>query len=72
MINHIVCTSKILTDLGFTKQKIKTKSGFVGVVYSVLEGKFKENCFSINGKQPVILEKWIIEFEIISNKYQFL
>ena len=65
-------TSKILTDLGFTKQKIKTKSDFVGVVYSVLVGKFKENCSSINGKQSVILEKWIIEFEIISNTYQFL
>ena len=28
--------SKILTDLCFTKQKIKTKNGFVEVVYSVL------------------------------------
>ena len=32
----ITCTSKILTDLCFTKQKIKIKSGFVEVVYSVL------------------------------------
>ena len=31
--------SKILTDLCFTKQKIKTKNGFVNVVYSVLEVK---------------------------------
>ena len=36
MINHIMCTLKILTDLRFTKQKIKTKNGFVEVVYSVL------------------------------------
>ena len=36
--NHIMCTSKILTDLCFTKQKIKTKNGFVEVVYSVLVG----------------------------------
>ena len=36
MINHIICTLKILTDLYFTKQKIKTKNGFVRVVYSVL------------------------------------
>ena len=36
MINHIMCTSKISTDLCFTKQKIKTENGFVGVVYSVL------------------------------------
>ena len=34
--SHIMCTSKILTDLCFTKQKIKTKNGFVEVVYSVL------------------------------------
>ena len=39
MINHIMCTSKILTDLCFTKQKLKTKNGFVEVVYSVLVGK---------------------------------
>ena len=39
MINHIVCTSKILTDLCFTKQKIKTKNGFVEVLYSVLVAK---------------------------------
>ena len=32
----ITCTSKILTDLCFTKQKIKIKSGFVEVIYSVL------------------------------------
>ena len=62
-----MCTSKILADLCFTKQKIKTENGFVEVVYSVLVGKVlikhKENCFSINGKQSVILEKGIIEFE---------
>ena len=28
--------SKILTDLFFTKQKIKIKNGFVKAVYSVL------------------------------------
>ena len=36
MINHIMCTSNILTDLCFTKQKIKTKNGFVEVGYSIL------------------------------------
>ena len=35
----IMCTLKILTDLCFTKQKLKTKNGFVEVVYSVLVGK---------------------------------
>ena len=36
MINHIMCISKILTDLCFTKQKIKTKNGFTRVVCNVL------------------------------------
>ena len=31
-----MCTLNILTDLCFTKQKIKIKNGFVKVVYSVL------------------------------------
>ena len=30
-----MCTSKILTDLCFPKQKLKTKNGSVKVVYSV-------------------------------------
>ena len=34
--SHIMCTSKILTDSCFTKQKIKTKNGFVEVAYNVL------------------------------------
>ena len=33
--NHIMCISKILTDLCFIKQKI-TKNTFARVVYSVL------------------------------------
>ena len=41
MINHIMRTSKILTDLYFTKQKIKTKNRFVEIVYSVLVGKVR-------------------------------
>ena len=36
VINHTMCTSKILTDLCFTKQKIKTKNTFVRVVYRPL------------------------------------
>ena len=35
-INHIICASKILTDLCFTKQKIKIKITFGKLVYSVL------------------------------------
>ena len=33
---HIMCTSKISTDLCFIKQKIKTQNTFAKVVYSVL------------------------------------
>ena len=64
MINHSMCTSKILTDLCFRKQNMKTKNGFVEVVWSVLVvKKCLENCLSINGKQSVKLEKVTIEFE---------
>ena len=34
--SYITCISKILTDLCFTKQRIKTKNTFKKVVYSVL------------------------------------
>ena len=34
MINHITCTSKISTDLCFTKQKIKTKNYFKQILVS--------------------------------------
>ena len=58
---HIMCISKILTDLCFTKQKIKTKNTFARVAYSVLAVKMltehKENCLSINGAQSVTSEK---------------
>ena len=37
-----MCTSKTLTDLCFTKQKIKIKNGFVRVVYSVLVATIKK------------------------------
>ena len=39
VINRIMCTSKTLTDLCFTKQKIKAKNGFLKVVYNVLVDK---------------------------------
>ena len=34
--SHTMCTSKILTDLCFTKQRTKTKNTFAKVAYSVL------------------------------------
>ena len=36
VINRIMCTLKILTDLFFTRQRIKTKNTFAKVVYCVL------------------------------------
>ena len=36
VINRIICTLKTLTDLCFTKQRIKTKNGFVEAIYSVV------------------------------------
>ena len=36
MLTHSMCTSKISTDFRFKKQNMKTKYGFVKVVYSVL------------------------------------
>ena len=69
MINHIMYTLKILTDLCFAKQKIKTRNGSVKVVYSVLVVKMywekihKEDCLSINGLQFVKVQERIIEFK---------
>ena len=37
--SHIMCKSKILTDLCFTKWKIKTKNTFAKVVCIVLAAK---------------------------------
>ena len=34
-----MCTLKFMTDLSFTKQKVKTKNGFAKVVNSVLVAK---------------------------------
>ena len=63
-----MCTSKILTDLCFTKQKNKNKKWFCRSCLQCFSSesvliKHKENCLSINGKQSVKLEKGIIEFE---------
>ena len=67
VVNHIMCTSKILTDLCFTKRKIKTKNTFLGAVCSVLVVKMswqniKEVCLSVNDAQYLRLEKGTTEF----------
>ena len=45
-----MCTSKILTDLCFTKQRIKTKNAFVRVVYSALVVKMCRQSIKIELK----------------------
>ena len=57
--SHITCISKVLIDLCFTKQRIKTKRIKTKVVYSDL---VVEVCLRINGAQSVRLEKGTIEF----------
>ena len=61
-----MCSSKILTDLCFTKRKIQIKNGFVEVVqcFSSENMLIKHKDFlSINGVQSVKVEKGTIEFE---------
>ena len=67
-INRINFTSKILTDLCFTKQRIKTKNYFCKSCLQRFSSKnvstkHKEVCLSINGAQSVRLEKGTIEFK---------
>ena len=38
-MNHIICTSKVLTDLCLVKQKVKTKNTFAKAAYNVLKIK---------------------------------
>ena len=52
-----MCTSKIFTDLYFTKGRIKTEH--------------KEVCLSINGAQSVRLQKRTIEFKNHFKQIQF-
>ena len=66
MINHIMCTSKILTDLCSTKPEIKTKNGSVKVIYSVLVVLLIKMCWSAK------LEKATIEFENYSKQMPVL
>ena len=68
VINHIMCTSKILTDLYFTKQKIRTKNTFAKVAYSVLLTELR-NFVRALMTQSVRLEKGAIEFKNLFNKY---
>ena len=73
--SHIMCTSKISTELCFTKQRIKTKNRFCKGCLQCFSSKnvlteHKEVCLSINGAQLVRLEKGKLSSKIILNKYQ--
>ena len=66
--SHIMCISKILTDLCFTKQRIKTKKYFCKSCLQCFSSKnvmaeHEEVCLSIDGAQSVKLEKRTIEFK---------
>ena len=63
-----MCTSKILTDLCSTKQRIKTKKYFCKSCLQCFSSKNvltepKKVCLSINGAQSVKLEKGTSEFK---------
>ena len=67
VINCIMCTLKILTNLCFAKQRIKTKIVYKSCLQcfsskNVLK-KHQETCLNINGAQSVRLEKGTTEFE---------
>ena len=56
--SHIMCISKILADVFFTKQRIKIKSTFARVACIVFSSKnvlteHKNVCLSINGAQSI-------------------
>ena len=64
--NHIMCTLKILTNLCFTKQKIKKKKWFCRSCLQCFSSenmfvKHKEDCLSINGMQSGKVEEGTIE-----------
>ena len=66
--SHIMCTLKILTNLCFTKQRIKTKKYFWKSCLQCFSSKnvlteYKEVCLSSNGAQFVRLEKGAIELK---------
>ena len=66
--SHITCISKILTDLCFVKQKIKTKNTFAKSCLQCFSSKHvlsehKEVCLRINGSQSVRLEKGTTEYK---------
>ena len=74
--SHTMCTSKILTDLCFTKQnKTKQKKIFCKTCLQCFSNKnvltdHKEVCLSINGTQSVKLGKKTIEIRNVFKQIQ--
>ena len=64
--SHIMCISKILTDLCFTKRILKTKHTLPKVVCNfsskIVFTEHKKVCFSISGAQSARFEKGNIKF----------
>ena len=68
VINHIMCLTRILTDLCSTKQRIKTKNCFCKSCLQCFSSinvlaEHKKLCLSINGAQSVRLEKGTNRFK---------
>ena len=64
-INRSMCTSKLLTDLCFTKQIIKTSKCFCKSCLQCfrIENVLTKVCLNLNGAQSVRLVKGTIEFK---------
>ena len=67
VINQTMCTSKILTDLCFTKQRTKTKKCFCKSCLKCFSSENvlakHEDCLSINRVQSAKVEEGTIEFK---------
>ena len=72
-VNRIMCTSKLLTDLCFTKQIIKTNKYFCKSCLQCfrIEHVLTKVCLNLNGAQSVRIKKEQLSLKIVSNKYQF-
>ena len=66
--SHIMCVSKILSDLCFTKQNIKNKSCLQYFSSKNVLTEHKRVCLNINGAQSVRLGKGTTEFKIYFKK----
>ena len=70
-LNHIMCTTKILTNLYLTKQKIKAKKYFCKYCLQCFRNKkvlneHKDICLKTNCKRIVKLREGFIELKSYS------